>query len=102
MRIGETLKLSVRDIDLSTDPARTDIPGNITKNGAPRLTFVIAEAAGVMYPRSYEEIHRSLGFVPASALVGPPAPGSSPLQVAAPGTKRPALSLGGINFADFM
>lgn len=48
MRIGEALKLSLDDIDLDCSPARIDIPGPITKNKSPRISFITEEAATVL------------------------------------------------------
>jgi len=44
MRIGETLKLKVDDVDLGTDPAKITIRGTLTKTGNPRVTFISSEA----------------------------------------------------------
>jgi integrase len=44
MRIGETLKLEVADLQLDTDPARADIHGNDSKSGNSRIAFVSSEA----------------------------------------------------------
>jgi integrase len=45
MRIGETLKLTQDDIHLDEEPVRITLPGDITKNGDPRTTFISREAA---------------------------------------------------------
>lgn len=44
MRSGETLKLKLTDVDLSSDPVRIDIKGEYAKNGNRRITFISAEA----------------------------------------------------------
>jgi integrase len=40
MRIGEALKLKDENINLKSNPVKITIPGQITKNGDPRITFV--------------------------------------------------------------
>ncbi|WP_265581775.1 tyrosine-type recombinase/integrase [Methanofollis aquaemaris] len=64
MRIGEALKLSIRDLDLSQSPATINLPGTITKNGAPRLTFVTEEAAQALseWLKVRDEYLRSSAF----------------------------------------
>jgi integrase len=44
MRIGECLKLTVEDVDLTSDPARVNIRGEYTKTGNPRVAFISVEA----------------------------------------------------------
>ncbi|UCF13257.1 MAG: site-specific integrase [Thermoplasmatales archaeon] len=44
MRIDEVLKLKITMVDLKHDPPMVKIPGNITKNGDPRTTFISQEA----------------------------------------------------------
>jgi integrase len=44
MRIGECLKLTVEDVDLTSDPARINIRGEYTKTGNPRVAFISSEA----------------------------------------------------------
>ena len=44
MRIGELLKVPLRDVNLGATPAEILLRGSITKNGAPRITFISAEA----------------------------------------------------------
>ena len=44
MRIGEIVKLTKDDIDLTTTPATIHIPYNITKNGMKRTTFMSNES----------------------------------------------------------
>jgi integrase len=44
MRIGETLKLEVDDLNLKTDPARIVIPYNVTKNKKGRTVLITPEA----------------------------------------------------------
>ncbi|MBN1194706.1 MAG: site-specific integrase [Methanomicrobiaceae archaeon] len=48
MRIGETLLLRMEDIHLDEEPARIAIPGDITKSGDPRTTFISREAAAAV------------------------------------------------------
>ena len=45
IRIGEALQLTLQDLDLKSDPdiVRIDVPGEITKNGDPRVTFATTE-----------------------------------------------------------
>lgn len=44
MRIDEALKLKISMVDLKHDPPMVKIPGSITKNGDPRITFISQEA----------------------------------------------------------
>lgn len=44
MRIGETLKLKLQDIDLTTKPPKIKISGNYTKNKVSRIAFISQEA----------------------------------------------------------
>jgi len=44
MRIGETLKLKLDDVELDKDPPRINIRGEYTKTGNPRLAFFSREA----------------------------------------------------------
>ena len=44
MRINEILKLKEINIDLKSKPAIVRLPGEITKNGEPRTTFLSAES----------------------------------------------------------
>jgi integrase len=44
MRIGETLKLKLSDIELDKDPAKINIRGEYTKTGNPRIAFISSEA----------------------------------------------------------
>lgn len=48
LRIGELLRIRTTDIFLEEVPVRIEIPGNITKNGLPRRTFISAEAADAL------------------------------------------------------
>lgn len=48
MRIGETLKLRIGDVHLDEEPVRITIPGDVTKNGDPRTTFISREAAAAI------------------------------------------------------
>lgn len=48
MRVGETLKLTMEDIHLDEEPVRISLPGDITKNGDPRTTFISREAAAAV------------------------------------------------------
>ena len=43
MRIDEVLKLKISMVDLKHDPPMVKIPGSITKNGDPRITFISQE-----------------------------------------------------------
>lgn len=54
LRIGELLRIRLSDIYLEEVPVRIEIPGNITKNGMPRRTFISAEAADAL--RAYLRI----------------------------------------------
>lgn len=45
MRIGEALGITLDNIDVDCSPAKIEIPGSVTKTGAPRLTFISEEAA---------------------------------------------------------
>lgn len=45
MRVGETLKLTMEDIHLDEEPVRITLPGDVTKSGDPRTTFISREAA---------------------------------------------------------
>lgn len=45
VRIGELLRVTFDDIDLTTTPAEIHIPAAITKNETPRTTFISSEAA---------------------------------------------------------
>lgn len=58
LRIGELLHLRFSDVFLDEVPARIEIPGNITKNGLPRRTFISAEAADALraYLRTRDEM----------------------------------------------
>ena len=47
-RIGETLDLTMADIHLDEEPVRIEIPGDITKSGDPRTTFISREAAAAI------------------------------------------------------
>ncbi|GAG67840.1 unnamed protein product [marine sediment metagenome] len=44
MRINEILKLTPEMVNLDVDPPRVNIPGNISKTGDPRITFLTEEA----------------------------------------------------------
>jgi len=44
MRIGETLKLALDDVNLESDPVQIDIQGEYTKSGNSRTTFISREA----------------------------------------------------------
>lgn len=44
MRINEILKLTPEMVNLDVDPPRVNIPGNISKTGDPRITFLTGEA----------------------------------------------------------
>ncbi|MFH0896690.1 MAG: tyrosine-type recombinase/integrase [Candidatus Bathyarchaeota archaeon] len=44
MRIGETLKLKLEDLDLNSSPAKISIRGEYTKSGNRRVTFISGEA----------------------------------------------------------
>jgi len=44
MRLGETLRLTKYDFDLTEDPARITIPAKIAKNRKSRITFISKEA----------------------------------------------------------
>ena len=44
LRMGEMLQIELDDIDIEQDPPRLILPGNITKNGMPRTTFISTEA----------------------------------------------------------
>ena len=44
MRIGETLKLELDDVDLESTPAKIDILRNYTKSGNRRVVFISSEA----------------------------------------------------------
>lgn len=48
MRVGETLKLTIEDVHLDEEPVRISLPGDITKNGDPRTTFMSREAAAAV------------------------------------------------------
>ena len=48
MRIGETLKLELEDINLETDPAEITIRGEYTKSGNWRYAFISKEAKGFL------------------------------------------------------
>jgi integrase len=54
MRVGEPLKLTLEDIHLDEEPVRITLPGDVTKNGDPRTTFISREAAAAV--RSWLEI----------------------------------------------
>ncbi len=45
MRMGELLKLTIDDIDLTQHPVWINIPGNITKTGDPRTVYLTDEAS---------------------------------------------------------
>jgi integrase len=45
MRIGEAVKIRMRDIDLDATPATIDIRPEFSKNGAGRVCFISSEAA---------------------------------------------------------
>jgi integrase len=64
MRIGESLKIRLDDLDLKESPARIEIPGEFTKNGDPRLVFISSEA--VMALKEWLE-YRPAYIVTASA-----------------------------------
>lgn len=49
MRIGEVLQLVPRDVDLESAPAVVRIAGAYTKTGAPRITFLSAEASAAVW-----------------------------------------------------
>jgi integrase len=44
MRIGETLKLQLDDLELNSKPAKIHIRGEYTKSGNPRTAFISSEA----------------------------------------------------------
>jgi len=44
MRIGEALKLTIEDLDLTSEPPRINIRGEYTKTGNPRVAFISSEA----------------------------------------------------------
>ncbi len=44
MRVNEALNLTLNDIELDKTPAQINIPGNITKSGDKRTTFMTSEA----------------------------------------------------------
>ena len=44
MRIGETLRLKLNDIDLNHNPPKITIPGDYTKTGNSRIAFISTEA----------------------------------------------------------
>jgi integrase len=44
LRGGELLQIRMADVELERDPAVIIIPGAMTKNGAPRITFMSSEA----------------------------------------------------------
>ncbi len=44
MRVDEALKLELEDIDLTHDPVKIRIRGEIAKNGSPRISFISSEA----------------------------------------------------------
>jgi len=44
MRIDEALNITLKDINLDQEPAKISIPGDITKTGNPRVTFMSHEA----------------------------------------------------------
>ena len=48
MRIGEALRLTVKDVELNLDPAKLSIRGEYTKTGNPRIAFVSSEARDAM------------------------------------------------------
>ncbi len=48
MRIGELLQVTPKDLNLKTSPAEITLRGSYTKTGAPRVTFISSEAAGVL------------------------------------------------------
>lgn len=45
MRIGEALQIKRKHLDLTTERIKVSIPGEMTKTGAPRITFLSKEAA---------------------------------------------------------
>ena len=67
MRIGESIKIRLEDLDLEKNPARIEIPGEFTKNGDPRLVFISSEAREAM--KEWLE-YRSAYIVTASARAG--------------------------------
>ena len=48
MRVGECLKLTIDDIDLSHTPVKITLPAHITKNKKKRVTFISEEAKQVL------------------------------------------------------
>jgi integrase len=46
--IGETLQLDLEDIFLDEQPARIEIPDDVTKNGDPRTVFISREAVSAV------------------------------------------------------
>lgn len=48
MRVGETQELTFEDIFLDENPARIEIPGDVTKSGDPRTVFISREAVGAI------------------------------------------------------
>ncbi len=44
MRIGETLKVKVADLEMDKEPVRIMVRGEHTKNGDSRIAFVSTEA----------------------------------------------------------
>jgi integrase len=67
MRIGESLKIRLDDLDLEKNPAQIEIPGEFTKNGDPRLVFISSEAREAL--KEWLE-YRSAYIVAASARAG--------------------------------
>ena len=67
MRIGESLKIRLDDLDLEKNPAQIEIPGEFTKNGDPRLVFISSEAREAL--KEWLE-YRSAYIVTASARAG--------------------------------
>lgn len=48
MRLGESLQITLNDLELDEEPVRINIRGEYTKNGDPRVTFISSEAKETM------------------------------------------------------
>lgn len=73
MRINEALQLRIENVDFEFEPAKVDIPANITKSNYPRTTFLTDEASAVVkqwieYLPSYKEDVKKYNFTKKSNL----------------------------------